>query len=63
MKERILGSIGVLWGVAILIYGLVGNHHDRFSSNSSYQAGETAALVFGVLFLIVGARAVIKSLR
>jgi hypothetical protein len=30
MKERILGSIGVLWGVAILIYGLVGNHHDRF---------------------------------
>lgn len=60
MRNRILGFIGVFWGAAILIVALAG--HTAHGSGA-YGAGQTAGPVFGAVFLIAGARAVVTSFR
>lgn len=52
MRNRILGAIGVLWGGLILLGRLsAGRAVDRAGA---YGAGQTVALVFAVLMLLVG---------
>jgi hypothetical protein len=65
MRQRILGIIGVVWGAAVLLSGLLSSSHNSSSGayHSAYHSGQVAGLVFGAILLIVGARAVVKSLR
>lgn len=58
MKQKILGSIGVLWGGAILVNGLLGQAPQ---GTEAYQSGQTAALIFGALMLLVGAFSLLKK--
>lgn len=62
MRQRILGVVGLVSGAAIVVFALVASHGVT-SSSGSYHAGQIAGVVFGALFLIVGGRAVLKSLR
>ena len=52
MRNRILGTIGVLWGGGTLLFKLIGG--SRTEGNDAYAAGQIAALIFGGLMLIVG---------
>lgn len=50
MRNKIFGGIGILWGGAILLRGLlVGT-----SGSGSYQSGQWAGVAIGALFLIAG---------
>lgn len=55
MRQLILGVIGVLWGGAIVISGLV-----RGMSDGAYGAGQMIAFVFGIVLLLLGTRAIMK---
>jgi hypothetical protein len=55
----ILGSVGVLWGGAIVAGGLL----DRTTSpDASTAIGELIALAVGALLLAVGARTLVRRL-
>ena len=55
----ILGSVGVLWGGAIVASGLL----DRTASPDAATAiGELMALAVGALLLAAGARALVRRL-
>ena len=57
MRATILGSVGVLWGGAIVASGLL----DRTASPDTATAvGELMALALGALLLAAGARALVK---
>lgn len=58
MRQRILGFICVVWGTAVLVYGLTGHFTP---SNGAYRVGEIAALVFAGVMVVVGARALLKD--
>lgn len=50
MRNKIFGGIGILWGGAILVRGLlVGT-----SGSGSYQSGQWVGFAIGALFLIAG---------
>ena len=51
-RSRILGLIAVLWGGAVLVFGLLGPR--KPVANAAYAAGQNTGLFFGVLLLIVG---------
>jgi hypothetical protein len=56
----ILGSVGVLWGGAIVASGLL----DRTASpDASTAIGELMALAVGGLLLAAGARALVRRFR
>ena len=55
MRQLILGIIGVLWGGMIVISSLL----TGFSSGA-YGGGQIAAFVFGFVFLLAGAQAIMK---
>ena len=55
MRQLILGIVGVLWGGAILVLGLLSG-----VSDGAYGGGQIAGLVFGLLLLVAGGRAVMK---
>ncbi len=55
MRQLILGIIGVLWGGAIVISGVVSG-----MSDGAYGAGQTTAFLFGIVFLLAGGRAILK---
>jgi phosphate/sulfate permease len=50
MRNKVFGTIGVLWGGAIVVSTLI---RGVPSAETSYSAGQFAAFLFG--FLLVGA--------
>ncbi len=51
MRDKIFGGIGILWGGGIILRWLtVGSQ----GGSSAYQAGQSGAVVFGLLLLAVG---------
>lgn len=55
MRNRILGAVGVLWGGAVLVNGLL--RGGAGEGGGAYAAGRSAGLVFGLaLFggLVIG---------
>jgi hypothetical protein len=57
VRATILGSVGILWGGAIVASGLL----DRTAQpDTSTAIGELMALAFGALLVAVGARALVR---
>ncbi len=61
MKNKILGTIGILWGGAIVGRWLLGS--PQISNSPSYQSGQIVGLVWGFLMLGVGSYYVFKKNR
>jgi hypothetical protein len=60
VRATILGTVGVLWGGAIVASGLL----DRTDSPDAATAiGELMALAVGALLLAVGARTLVRRYR
>ena len=60
MRATILGTVGVLWGGAIIASGIL----DRTESpDAAHVIGELMAMAFGALLLAAGARALIRRHR
>jgi hypothetical protein len=60
MRQRILGSIVLTWGLAILANALrVGIH----GTTVGYKAGEVAAWLIGAAMVYFGARTIVRALR
>ena len=57
MRNRIMGGIGVVWGVGVVVYGLFGAERGE----GAYGAGQMAAVVFGACMAIVGLVYLIKG--
>lgn len=53
MRNKVFGGIGVLWGGALLVRWLMTDSPASVGS-SAYQSGQSTAVVFGVLLLVVG---------
>ena len=51
MRNRIFGAIGLIWGSLILVTAFL---RGGPQGSGSYAAGQTAALVFAVLLVVVG---------
>jgi hypothetical protein len=51
MRNRIFGGVGVIWGGAMLVKAFL---HGGPEGTGAYAAGQTGALVFGGLLVIVG---------
>jgi hypothetical protein len=54
----VLGGIFVLWGTAVVINGLT-----TTNAGGSYGAGQSAAVVLGVVMAVVGGRALYQGLK
>ena len=52
MRQRILGGIGFVWGGLILMSHL--RRGGPVSGSEAYVAGQNAAVVVGILLLVVG---------
>jgi hypothetical protein len=61
MRNRILGSIGVLWGGALVVGHLV--EGGTFDFSSAYAAGKATGFVLGALMLLAGSTTLVKSFR
>jgi hypothetical protein len=60
VRATLLGSVGVLWGGAIVASGLL----DRTESpDAAHVIGELMALVIGALLFTAGARALVRRNR
>ncbi|HXV33696.1 MAG TPA: hypothetical protein VD769_06780 [Gaiellaceae bacterium] len=60
MRATILGSVGVLWGGAIIASGIL----DRTEApDAAHVIGELMALAFGALLVAAGARALVRRYR
>jgi hypothetical protein len=57
----IIGVVLAVWGAVILIINLAGGSSGH--GNSAYSAGQTAALVFAIIMVVAGIRAVFKGLQ
>ena len=53
MRNIVFGVIGMIWGVAILGFKLLGG--SGAEGGSAFQAGTVVALVFAALLIVVGA--------
>ncbi len=60
MRNAIFGGIGVLWGLAILLYGFLGGGP---SSGGAYGAGQMVGMVFGVLLLGAGLFYLVRGIQ
>jgi hypothetical protein len=60
MRNTILGAVLAIWGAAILAINLLGNKPNH---SGSYGAGQTVALVFAVILIVAGVRAIRKGLQ
>jgi hypothetical protein len=57
VRTTILGTLGVLWGGAIIASGIL----DRSSApDATHVIGELMAMAFGALILAAGARALAR---
>lgn len=52
MRNKIFGAIGTVWGGLIVARWLFAD--TPTSGNAAYQSGQSGAVVFGVLMLLVG---------
>jgi hypothetical protein len=52
MRNKIFGTIGVIWGGAILVSALMRGGPE---GSGPYAAGQTGGIVFGALLVVVGA--------
>jgi hypothetical protein len=60
MRATILGTVGVLWGGAIVASGIL----DRTESpDAAHVAGELMAMAIGALLLAAGARTLVRRFR
>ena len=60
VRATILGSVGVLWGGAIVASGIL----DRTESpDAAHVIGDLMALAFGALILAAGARMLVRRFR
>jgi hypothetical protein len=55
-RTHILPAIIALWGAAIVIHTLGGT-----AGSGAYGAGQTAAGVFGIVMVVAGVRALLKT--
>jgi len=60
MRNRIFGAVGVLWGGAILVSGLL---RDAPQASEAYARGQSIGFVFGGLLFAVGLYYLIKGKR
>lgn len=60
VRATILGSVGVLWGGAIIASGLL---DPTESGDAAHVIGELMALAFGALLLAAGGRALVRRFR
>jgi hypothetical protein len=58
MRNRIFGGIGVVWGGLILVNAFM---HGGPQGSGAYAAGQTGALVFAVLLVIIGGYYLLKG--
>lgn len=58
MRNRIFGLIGVVWGGAVLISSLV---KGGVQGSGAYAAGQSGAMVFASLMLLVGMYYLVKG--
>ena len=58
MRNRIFGAIGVVWGGLILVSAYF---RGGPQGSGSYAAGQTGALVFAVLLVLVGGYYLLKG--
>jgi hypothetical protein len=58
MRNRIFGAIGVIWGGLMLVSAFL---RGGPQGSGAYAAGQTGALVFAVLLVIVGGYTLLKS--
>ena len=58
MRNKIFGGIGVLWGGAIVLRWLTSGSP---AGSGAYEAGQSGAVIFGALLLIVGAYYLFKK--
>jgi hypothetical protein len=58
MRNRIFGAIGVIWGGLILVSAFF---RGGPQGSGSYAAGQTGALVFAVLLMLVGGFYLLKG--
>ncbi len=60
MRNRIIGIIGMVWGALILLNRLLGGQPGA-QPGGAYAAGQSMAVIFGLLLLVVGAYYVFKK--
>jgi hypothetical protein len=58
MRNRIFGAIGVIWGGLMLVSAFL---RGGPQGSGSYAAGQTGALVFAVLLVVVGGYYLLKG--
>jgi len=58
MRNRIFGAIGVVWGGLMLVSAFLTGGPQ---GSGSYAAGQTAALVFAILLVVVGGYYLVKG--
>jgi hypothetical protein len=58
MRNRIFGGIGVIWGTLILLNAFM---RGGPQGSGAYAAGQTGALVFAVLLVIIGGYYLLKG--
>jgi hypothetical protein len=61
MRRLVLGTLATLWGAAIVGRAFLG--HSAAAGSGAYAGGAKAAVIFGALLLVFGARAVVLALR
>jgi hypothetical protein len=59
MRNRIMGAIGVLWGLGLLLWKLLSS--GQAQEQGAYGAGQTGGLIFGGLLLAIGMYYFFKS--
>ncbi len=52
MRNKIFGGIGILWGGALVLRRMLSD--SPATGSDAYQAGQSGAVVFGALLLVVG---------
>jgi len=60
MRNIIFGVIGILWGLAIILYALLS---ESSSAGGTYQAGKIIGILFGVLLFVAGPFYLIRGLK
>ncbi len=60
MRATILGTVGVLWGGAIILSALLDRDE---AADAAHVIGELMAMAFGAFLLALGTRTLVRRLR
>jgi LPXTG-motif cell wall-anchored protein len=52
MRNKIFGGIGILWGGSLVFRWIFSSPQN--SGSSAYQAGQSSAVIFGLIMLLAG---------